>query len=83
MPQAGGSLSNASLIGSLTDESTPKRSVPLDGYDALRILTRLYRFLLYGYQIENAKDLVARLDAERDVMRLRSRLNRELFGWDV
>ena len=83
MPQAPRSLSNASLIGPLTDESTPKRTVPLDGFDGLRILTRLYRFLLYAYQIETPKDLVARLDAERDVMRLRAQWNRELFGWDV
>jgi len=83
MPQAGGSLSNASLIGSLTDESTPKRGVPLDGYDALRILTRLHRFLLYAYQVETPNDLVARLDAERDVLRLRGNLHQQIFGFRV
>jgi hypothetical protein len=82
--KAPGSLSNHhSLIGSLTDESTPARTVPLDDFDALRILTRLHRFLLYAYQVETPNDLVARLDAERDVLRLRGNLHQQIFGFRV
>jgi hypothetical protein len=81
--QASGSLSKGSLVGPLTDESTPKRAVPLDGFDALRILTRLHRFLLYGYQVTTPRDLVARLDAERTALRLRGDLHREIFGFRV
>jgi hypothetical protein len=81
--QAPGSLSKGSLVGPLTDESAPTRAVPLDGFDALRILTRLHRFLLYGYTVHGPHDLVARLDAERDVLRLRGDLHREIFGFRV
>lgn len=81
--QAPRSLSKGSLVGPLTDESTSPRDVPLDGFDALRILTRLHRFLLYAYQVQNPNDLVARLDAERDVLRLRGNLHQQIFGFRV
>jgi hypothetical protein len=81
--QAHRSLSNGSLVGPLTDESTPARATPLDAYDGVRILTRVHRSLLYGYSVEDPRGFVARLDAERDLLRLRSQLNRTIFGFEV
>jgi hypothetical protein len=81
--EAPGSLPKGSLVGLLTDESAPKRIVPLDGFDALRILTRLQRYLLYAYPVRGAHDFVARLDAERDVLRLRGDIQNDVFGFRV
>ncbi|MGC2815393.1 MAG: hypothetical protein WA207_08300 [Candidatus Acidiferrum sp.] len=81
--RSGGSLPQETLIGLLTDETAPARTMPLAIYDAVRILTRINRWLLYGYVIRDEFDLLARLDAERSVLRLRSEMNREIFGFDV
>lgn len=81
MPQDSRSLST--LVGKLTDEETPPRATPLDEFDALRILTRLHRFLLYGYQVKTPNDFLSRLDAERDVLRLRGNIHNDLFGFRV
>jgi hypothetical protein len=74
---------SVSLLGQLTNEETPPRSAPLDEFDALRVLTRLYRFLLYGYTVHGPHDLVDRLDAERTVLRLRGNLHEKMFGFRV
>lgn len=71
-----------SLVGLLTDESTPPRAVPLDTFDAVRILTRVYRWLLYGYSVNDPHDVIARLDAERDLLRLRGQFHHEMFGFE-
>ena len=81
--QAHGSLSKGSIVGPLTDETTPARVRPLDAYDGVRVLTQIQRFLLYAFVVQTPQDLVARLDAERDVLRLRGNLHQQIFGFRV
>jgi len=81
--QAPGSLSKGSLVGPLTDESTPRRIIPLDGFDALRVLSRVYRYVAHGYVARDVHDLHARCDAETVLTGLRNELQKELFGWSA
>lgn len=58
-----------------TNELADARLTPRDG---VRFLIRIHRFLLLAYLVGDEFDLVARLDAERDCIRLRNAICREL-----
>jgi hypothetical protein len=75
-------LPEGSLLARLTDRDglRPENLKPREG---IAVLTRLYRALLYAYWVKDANDFVARLDAERDVLRLRKELYKETFGLEA
>ena len=69
----------ASLVAQLTDAATPIRFSPLTKTDATVILSHVYTRLLFAPCVDPG-DLLARLDAERDLLRLRSQIHNEVFG---
>jgi hypothetical protein len=68
-----------SLVAQLTDAATPLRSLPLTKREATVILSHVYTRLLFAPCVDPG-DLLARLDAERDLLRLRSQIHNEVFG---
>jgi hypothetical protein len=72
---------STSLIAKLTNTAST-RPWPLTDRDAILILTRVYTRLLYTTS-EDPMDFVSRLDAERDLLRLRSELHVKVFGTRV